>query len=229
MRGASPGNLLGVIGGMGVHATAYFYEMLMAMQHVNAEQEYLDVLIYSRPSIPDRTAFITGQSSESPIDMLKDSALTLARAGAGMIVMPCITAHYFYDDLAGVVDVPVINMMEEAAQYMAAAGYFKIGLLATDGTLRGGHFNRVLSKWDIEVVTPTPHSQAALMDIIYKIKRGDNVCHDKLEPIADELYKNGAKTVVLGCTELSMLQKGRKHYYIDTMTVLAQAALHRMC
>jgi len=218
-------SLLGIIGGMGVHATAYFYEMLVQFQHVNTEQEYMDMLIFSKSSTPDRTAFITGQSCENPLMALKQSARVLADAGVSCIAMPCITAHFFYVDLAKSVDVHIINMMEETARYAAAKGYTKIGLLATDGTLHGGLFHKVFAKYGIVVITPSKESQAALMDIIYGIKRGNSDGYIKLEDISNELYKNGAEAVVLGCTELSLLVKGRAHNYIDALAVLAKASL----
>jgi len=211
---------------MGVHATAYFYELLTKLQHVNTEQEYINMLIYSKSSIPDRTAFITGQSCENPLIALRQSACVLVDAGASLIAMPCITAHFFYKDLAKAIDVPIINMMEETARYAVAKGYSKVGLLATDGTLHGGLFNKVFTKYGIDVITPPHNSQAKVMDIIYEVKRGDTTGDKKLNDIAAEQYKDGAEAVVLGCTELSLLMKDRTHSYIDALEVLAKVTLY---
>ena len=86
--------LLGVMGGMGTQATACFYEKLHSIQSVTTEQEYLDVLVFSKPSIPDRTAYITGKSNESPLEQLTYVALTLEAAGATCIALPCVTSHF---------------------------------------------------------------------------------------------------------------------------------------
>jgi len=213
---------LGVIGGMGVQATARFYTMLTAMQTVETEQEYIDVIIYSKSSIPDRSAFITGKSNINPLGSLLNAAKTLAEAGAGCIVMPCVSAHYFYKDLAGAVYVPVINMMDETARYVQQNGYSKIGLLATDGTLYGKLFHNTFAKQGIDVVLP--ETQEFLNKIIYQLKRGE-IPQNTLDDLSASLYDLGAEAIILGCTELGLLQRSNNYLYIEAMEVLARAAI----
>ena len=227
-------NILGVIGGMGVQATGCFYEMLTAMQTVKHEQDYLDVLIYSKPSIPDRTAFITGQSAVSPLEPLLHAAGVLEKAGATCIAMPCVTGHYFYNELVQVVKVPILNMLEETARYAANHGYKKVGLLATDGTVQGRFFHDAFAAYGIETIVPDAAGQTAVMDLIYAIKCGaSRDAGYGLDTAIDNLYSSGAQAVVLGCTELS---RGRAcpsrscpprscPPHIDAMEILARAAL----
>ncbi|MCL2378222.1 MAG: amino acid racemase [Defluviitaleaceae bacterium] len=218
---------LGVIGGMGVHTTARFYTMLTDMQAVSFEQEYMDVLIYSKPSIPDRTGFITGKSNENPLASLLDAAKILVSAGAGCIVMPCVTAHFFYEALARTVPVPFINMMDETAEYVHECGYPKIGLLATDGTLQGRLFHKAFAKFGIDVVLPDTKAQEFLGEAIYQLKRG-KMPGNTLGDLSAGLHDLGAEAIVLGCTELGLLQRCNEHIYIEAMEVLAKAALIRM-
>jgi len=195
-------NLLGIIGGMGTQATACFYEVLHDRQNVVSEQEYIDVLLYSKPSIPDRTAFITGQSTDSPLGHLIDAAQMLESAGASCIVVPCATSHFFYDDLVKSVDIPVLNMLYETAKYIKECGIGNVCLFATDGTIKGGYFHNALEKLDIGLTVPSAGRQADLMDIIYDIKRGEVISAGILGPIIAEAFTGGAEAVVLGCTEL---------------------------
>jgi len=219
--------VLGVIGGMGVWATAHFYEMITHMQTVSAEQEYLDILLYSKPSIPDRTAFITGKCDESPLPALLQAARTLKGAGVACIAVPCITCHAFYEELASAVDIPVLNMLKETALYAAGCGCSKVGLLATEGTLQSGLFRKQLESQGVEVVVPSTHGQDNLMAMIYDIKCGREFNPAALDVITEELFEKGAKNIILGCTELSLAVKHRKHGYIDALAVLAWAALER--
>ena len=219
-------NTLGVIGGMGVQATGRFYRMLMDMQAVACEQEYLDVLLYSKPSTPDRTAFITGESTISPLESLQHAAAVLENAGAACIVMPCVTAHYFYDDLSQAVKVPIINMLEETVRHAAGCGYSKVGLLATDGTVEGRFFHKAFAAHGIETIVPEADGQAAVMDLIYAIKRGAYLDIDTgMAPVIHSLQTKGAQAIVLGCTELSLPKEVRGISCIDAMEILAQAAL----
>jgi len=227
---------LGVLGGMGVQATAMFYTMLNRMQTVSCEQEYIDVIIYSKPSIPDRTAFITGRSDKSPVGTLLEAAHTLEKSGVDYIAMPCVTAHFFYDKLNEAVSIPFINMMEETAIYVQKSGYTRIGLLATDGTLEGRLFHKAFAQKGIEVLTLTTSSQTYLRETIYKVKAGQVPIYDEftcdtafdthtLDALSAELCTQGAQAIVLGCTELGLLPRSSKYIYIEAMEVLAMAAL----
>ena len=216
--------LLGVIGGIGTQATACFYEKLHGMQSVAAEQEYLDVLLYSMPSMPDRTAFITGQSSVSPLGSLLHAARTLESAGASALAMACITSHYFYDDLARAVDVPFLSLPQESALFAQERGFGKVGLLATDGTIRGRVLHNAFEERGIDVVLPLDGYQADLMTLIYDVKRGAAVASEMLTDMVAGLRGNGADAVVLGCTELCVVA-AESPDVINTLDVLAMAAL----
>jgi len=221
---------LGILGGMGVQATARFYELLTAMQNVKSEQEYLDVLIYSKSSIPDRTGFITGESNVSPLDALISAAVTLENAGVNLIAMPCVTAHFFYKEIASAVAVPFIDMVEETARYVNKCGHKKIGLLATEGTLRNGMLVTALEAWGVEVVTPAADVQARVGDAIGRVKRGDmDMPVDVLDGFAKELCGRGAEAVVLGCTELGLMPRGSEYVYIEALEVLACSVLAYAC
>ena len=209
---------------MGTQATACFYEMLHSLQNVGTEQGYLDILLYSKPSIPDRTAYITGQSSDSPLVPLIQAAQTLESGGASCIAIPCATSHFFYDDISQAVNVPIINMLDETVRCAAEQGARKICLLATDGTLKSGIFHKAFEKHGIAVIAPPEDAQANLMDMIYDIKLGIAAESEKLDSIVYELLRNGVDAVVLGCTELCITTK-RTSNAINTLEVLANASL----
>ena len=219
--------LLGVIGGMGTQATACFYEKLHKLQSVKTEQEYLDVLLYSMPSIPDRTAFITGQSTNSPLEHLIHGAQVLETAGVDCIAITCVTSHYFYDDISKAVKIPILNMLDETAKHVKEQGIKKVCLLATDGTLKGKTFHTALKKLDIEVTTPSKKTQTDIMTMIYEIKRGIAVLPETLERITEESLKNRAEAVILGCTELCITAK-ENPTIINTLEVLAGASIKKV-
>ena len=217
--------LLGVIGGMGTQATAYFYERLHSLLDVKTEQEYPNVLLYSIPSTPDRTAFITGQSLDSPLESLIDAAKTLESAGASCIAIPCVTSHFFYTELVDSVNIPVLNMLEETAKVLKNNEVRKVRLLATDGTIRGNAFFSTLKKFGIDVSPLSEELQSEVMKMIYDIKRGVAVSACDLDVIIDKALENGTENVILGCTELCILGVERPNT-VNTLDVLAKAALN---
>jgi aspartate racemase len=193
------------------------------LQSISVEQEYIDVLLYSKPSIPDRTAYITGQSMNNPLEALSSAALTLENAGVDCITIPCATSHYFYDELVKSVSIPILNLLDETAQYVKALNVKKACLLATNGTIKSGLFHNAFKKYGIEVITPPDCVQADLMEMIYDIKRGEAVSAEILSDIVSKVYDDGVDAVILGCTELCVLDKAG--VAINILQVLAEASI----
>ena len=223
--------LLGVIGGMGTGATAAFYEKLHSLQNVTKEQDYQDVLLYSIPSTPDRTAFITGQSVDNPLEHLINAAQTLEEAGATCIAIPCVTSHYFYLDLVKEVSIPILNMLDETAYFVSKKGIKKVNLLATDGTVKSRIFLFAFEKYGIEVSVPSEENQRKLMAMIYEIKCGAAISPEilnNLNSISLDSLKNGTEADILGCTELCIVANESNPKLINTLDVLAEAALRQV-
>ncbi|WP_426348747.1 aspartate/glutamate racemase family protein [Alloiococcus sp. CFN-8] len=219
---------LGVIGGIGPLATAYFMELLVNITEASGDQEHIDAIIYSRPSIPDRTSYILKKSKESPVNMMVDIGKKLQEQGASFIAIPCITAHSFYKEIAEEIEVPVINALEEIAVYLKAQKINRAGVFATDGTLYSKCLQRTLESHNIEVILPSEKSQSYLMEIIYNnIKSGKKVDKDKFDYIKDDMDRKEAEVIILGCSELSLLKKNKiiGPGFIDPMEVLAKRAI----
>ena len=113
---------LGIIGGLGPMASAYLLQLIIEMTDAKTDQEHLDVILFDRPQVPDRTAHILDPAKPSPLPSMRDTAQTLERLGAGVICAPCVTSHCFYPELAASVSVPFLHMVEEAGRELLAAG-----------------------------------------------------------------------------------------------------------
>ena len=219
------GKLLGILGGVGPMATAYFYELLTSLTKADCDQEHLDIVISSRATTPDRTAFITGASNEDPLSK------KLIAFGAEIIAIPCNTAHYFYDRLAAEVEVPILNIIEESVKALKAQGVTRFGLLATDGTVDSRTYQRYCEGHDIECLVPDSERQARVMDIIYgQIKCGAKVDMESFFEIAHSMRSRGCQRIILGCTELSLIKKNEAlgDFYVDSLECLALSTI-RAC
>ena len=69
---------------------------------------------------------------------------SLEKSGCKFIVIPCNTAHYWYEDLQNKINVPIINMPKEVFKFTKknCKKNSKIGLLATEGTLKTQIYNQ---------------------------------------------------------------------------------------
>ena len=99
-------------------ATVYYLELLTRMVDTMVDQGHPRILLQSISDSPDRTAYITGKSTQSPLPLLVETARSLQNAGADFLTIPCVTAHYFYEQLTQAVDIPIINLVEETAEQL---------------------------------------------------------------------------------------------------------------
>ncbi len=217
-------SLLGILGGLGPMSTFYFCEMLTSHTQASCDADHIDMLISSRASTPDRTAYILGKSAESPLPVMQEEARRLIDAGADLLVIPCNTAHYFYQGLTEISTVPILNIIDETVQYLKKRGIHTFGLLATEGTVRSESYHRLCKKYGIQCLTPSEKEQKKISEIIYDaIKQNKPVDLSVLLEISQSLLDRGGECLVLGCTELSLLrQSGLNHpVYVDSLEILA--------
>ena len=98
--------VLGVLGGVGPLATAYFMELVIKKTPARCDQDNIPMSVFNDPQIPDRTAYILDGSAPDPLPEMTRVVLWLERAGADYIAIPCNTAHYFYEQIAASATVP---------------------------------------------------------------------------------------------------------------------------
>ena len=221
---------LGVIGGLGPMATAYFMELLTRMSDAKTDQEHMEVLIYSLPSIPDRTRYILGESDQSPLPAMLSAGEMMRAAGTEMLAVPCVTAHYFHEELEQELGIPVINAPAETAAYLAGEKKTCAGIMATDGTIRSGLMQNALRAHGIQSIVPGEESQKKIMSMVYdEIKAGNPVDMEKFRQASAELFGRGAQVILLACTELSLIKKDNAlpAGYLDVLDVLARCAVER--
>lgn len=219
---------LGVIGGLGPMATAFFMQMVIEMTKADRDQEHIEMLIHNCPSIPDRTSYIVGASEENPMQPMADIGKWLAENGADVIAIPCITASYFFEELSSMIPVPIINIIEETALYLVEHKIDTVGLMATDGTVQSGLFQKALQERGIRVILPKAEGQKDVMHLIYEnVKATKPVEMERFERVSKELKDAGAQVIILGCTELSMIRRDEKigAGYLDAMQVLAKCSV----
>jgi aspartate racemase len=196
---------IGIIGGMGPLATVHLFEQIVLNTNAQKDQEHIHVLIDNNTNIPDRTKAILGDGDDPTTEMII-SAKHLESSGADFLIMPCNTGHYFIDKILSNVGIPMINMIDETVNFTYAK-YGKdaiVGILATDGTIKSGIYEKAYAKRGIKTIVPKD-TQKNVMSFIYDvIKSGKyEVGPSLMLEAVEELKAMGATTVLLGCTELS--------------------------
>ena len=220
--------ILGVIGGLGPIATAHFMELVINMTDVNTDQQHLPMIVYNMPFIPDRTAYILDNSKENPLPKMREIGRDLQAQGADCIAVPCVTAHYFMDALESGIDVPLINGVRETVAHLKENGIQKVGIMATDGTVHSGIFHKELEKQGLVPIAPLTDAQADVMHLIFhNVKAGKPAEMDRFFAAAEDLRRQGAEAIILGCTELSLIKRDHEigPGFVDAMEVLARQSV----
>ena len=223
--------MIGVIGGMGPLAIADFLSKVIEETHATADDEHVPLLISCDPRIPARPAAILA-GGESPLPRLLEIRNRLLNAGATALVMPCNTAHYWYDDLTTDCPVPFLNIVEAGcleALRLAGKGA-AVGVVGTRATLAAGLFDRLLERWGLVAVTPTENELHSLLPAIAAVKAGQlkEAARLAIESL-DAIANRGAGHILLACTELPLAAAAASRWTsaicIDTTRVLARTTV----
>ena len=145
--------MIGILGGMGTQAGLDFCNKLAMLNRGKIDQEYPLFILYNKSNIPGRPESIGVQTKKFSVlprnaqnnikynrvlKSLLEGCRSLEKSGCKFIVIPCNTAHYWYEDLKKKINIPIINMPQEVFLHTKKKRKknSKIGLLATEGTLK---------------------------------------------------------------------------------------------
>jgi aspartate racemase len=227
---------IGILGGMGPEATSCLFQKIIKKTKAMRDQDHLRILIDNNPKIPDRTPAIV-DGGENPVLMMIEVAKNLKKAGADFIVIPCVSAHYFINQLRQGIAIPIISILDEVAGELEKhlPDMKRVGLIATTGTINAGLFQDRLREIGVEVLVPFHKEQENLvMSAIYGesgIKAGfislEN--KEKILQTSKALIEKGAQGIIGGCTEVPLVvnQTDIAVPFFDSLNILALSAIRR--
>ena len=221
-----------MIVGTGTAATESYVRFLNACSYAQIDQESMDYILVNHASVPDRTSYILDHTQENFYPYLKEDIEQQSLLKPEFMVMVCKTAHYFYDDLKQLADIPLIHMPRTAIQEMTKRypDEQRIGLIATKGTLADGIYANEIEATGRKVVLGDQQIQDMVMTLIYdNIKEHNRVDPELYHEILKQMHDRfGVNVIVLGCTELSWAQeKAPDHPYqvIDAQSIIVDKTL----
>ena len=223
--------IVGVIGGMGPEATVDLMRRVIQATPAQDDSDHIRMIVDNNPKIPSRIkAFIEG-TGQSPAPILVQMGSKLEAYGADFLVIPCNTAHYYLNDIRSAVSIPVIDMIELTVDAVLRENpaLKTSGLLASQAVLQTGLCMKQFSERAVDLIYPQDEIQNSLMSAIRTIKTGCYGAREKriLRSAADNMIQRGAETLILACTELSLiadaLDPELKVY--DSAQILAEAVV----
>ena len=243
--------MIGILGGMGTQAGLDFCNKLAVLNRGKIDQEYPLFLLYNKSNIPGRPESIgsqtrnlsnksTNKTSRAKYNNVLKSLLKgcklLEKNKCKFIVIPCNTAHYWFDDLQNKINIPIINMPKEVFKFTKkkCRKNSKVGLLATEGTLKTGVYKKFFEK-NYQLIEPSQKLQKLSVNKAIKLVKMGNVkaAAKAIKPAIDSLIKMKCKKIILGCTELPIAIFAFKSFenvksskvFLDPNLILAHSAM----
>ena len=232
--------MIGILGGMGTQAGLDFCNKLAILYRGKIDQKYPLFILYNKSNIPKRPESIDSSKKKYLLVLksLLDGCRSLKKSNCKFIVIPCNTAHYWFDDLKKEISIPIINMPKEVFNYTKkkCKKNSSIGLLATEGTLKTGIYNKFFDK-NYKLIFPNSTIQKNSVNKAIRLVKMGNVkeANQAIKLAIDFLIKKKCKKIILGCTELPIAIFAFKSFktvksskiFLDPNLILANAAMRK--
>ena len=228
--------MIGILGGMGTQAGLDFCSKLAKLNRGKADQKYPLFILYNKSTIPDRKQNL--KKYNKVLKSLIEGCRFLQKSKCKFISIPCNTAHYWYKDLRKKIKIPILNMPEIV--YSNAKNNLKrnskIGLLATEATIKTGIYSHYFNKKFLLISPNTSLQQRSVNKSIKLVKMGKTKEAERaIKPAVNYLLKKKCKKIILGCTELPIAIFAYKSFkkaklskiFMDPNLILAEASMKK--
>ena len=228
--------MIGILGGMGTQAGLDFCNKLAILNRGKIDQKYPLFILYNKSNIPNRPGNL--KKYYNVLKSLIKGCHLLQKNKCKFIVIPCNTAHHWYDDLRKKIKIPIISMPKEVYLHTKknCKKNSKIGILCTEATLKTKVYNKFFDK-NFNLVSPKKSLQLKSVNKAIKyVKMGKVKEAEKiLRPAVNYLVKSKCKKIILGCTELHIAIFAYKSFkkikkskiFIDPNLLLANVAMKK--
>ena len=228
--------MIGILGGMGTQAGLDFCSKLAKLNRGKADQKYPLFILYNKANIPDRKQNL--KRYKNVLSSLVKGCKFLQKNKCKFISIPCNTAHHWYKDLRKKIKIPILNMPEIVYLNIKnkCKKNTKIGLLATDATIKVGVYSQYFNK-KFNLISPPKNLQIKSVNKSIKlIKMGKTKEAEKAIKLAvNYLIKMKCKKIILGCTELPIAIFAYKSFkkaklsktFLDPNLILAEASMRK--
>jgi aspartate racemase len=223
---------IGLIGGISWVSTSDYYTLInKGINEKLGGLNFSECLIYSF-NYADIKKNNDANDWDSTFNMLLKAAEVLKSGGAEAIVLCANTMHLIADKLQQAIGLPLIHIAEETAIEIQKKDLKKVGLLGTKFTMELDFFKDKLAEKGIEAIIPISEADKDFIHYTIFEELGRGIATEETKKryleIANELIKNGAEGIILGCTEIPLvIKEGDLSVPIfDTTLIHTQAAIN---
>ena len=228
--------MIGILGGMGTQAGLDFCNKLAILNRGKNDQKYPLFILYNKSNVPKRPEKLI--KYKNVLKSLINGCNLLQKNKCKFIVMPCYTAHYWYEDLKKKIKIPIVSMPKEVYLHTLknCKKNSKIGILGTEATLKTKIYNKYFDK-SFNLVGPEKLLQKKSVNKAIKLVKLGKIreAEKAIRPAIKYLVKIKCKKIILGCTELPIAIFAYKSFkrikksktFIDPNLLLAYASMKK--
>ena len=228
--------MIGILGAMGTQAGLDFCNKLAKLNKGKTDQQSPLFVLYNKSNIPGRYENL--QKYNKVLKSLLSGCKFLEKSKCKFIVIPCNTAHYWFDDLQKKTKIPIISMPREVYLHSIkkCKKNSKIGLLATEGTIKTRVYNKFFDK-KFKLINPSKLIQSKNVNKAIRLVKMGKIkeAERAIKPAVNYLIKIKCKKIILGCTELPIaifafksFQKIKKSKtFLDPNLILATSSMKK--
>ena len=228
--------MIGILGGMGTQAGLDFCNKIAVLNRGKQDQQYPKFLLFNKSDTPKRPENL--KKYFNVLNELIKGCRLLQKNRCKFIVMPCNTAHYWYNDLQRKIKIPIISMPKEVYLHTkkTCKKNSKIGILCTEATLKTKVYNKYFDN-NFELICPDKRIQKNSVNKSIKLVKMGKVkeAEKALRPAVNHLIKQKCEKIILGCTELPIALFAYKSFkkakesklFIDPNLLLAEVCMKK--
>ena len=228
--------MIGILGGMGTQAGLDFCNKLAKLYRGKIDQNYPLFLLYNKSNIPDRPKNI--KNYNRVLKSLMNGCKFLEKNKCKFIVIPCNTAHYWFEDLQKKINIPIISMPKEVFLFAKKNCKInaKIGILATEGTLKTKVYAKYFER-KFSLTAPNRSLQKRSVNKCIRLVKMGKIkeAERTIKPAVNYLIKKNCKKIILGCTELPIAIFAFKSFkkikssktFLDPNLILAKTTMKK--
>lgn len=224
---------VGIIGGLSPESTVLYYRGLNDGVSKAIGKHHSAKILLSSVDFGEFVALKHKGDWDGQAAILTEEAKALERAGAELLVIATNTMHFAAEQVQAAISIPLLHIADATAAPMKAAGIATAGFLGTKYTMELPFFHERLASLGIRSIVPEPLDRADVNEIIYEeLTKGriEPSSRQRYREVMERLVDKGAESIILGCTEITMLISSgdAKVPIYDTTTEHIRAVLAEM-
>jgi len=199
---------IGLIGGMSFESTTVYYQMINEAVRARLGGLHSAKIVLHSVDFQEIVDLQKAGRWDAAAAHLGKAAQGLERAGADCALICTNTMHLVADEVAAAVKIPLLNIIDETAKALSAAGVRRPLLLATRYTMEQGFYARRMAAHGLAMTTPGEAGRTVVHDVIFDELCAGIVRDESRAAFLDLIAKakdEGCDAVILGCTEICLL------------------------